>query len=102
MEIVGRDLNVDIDFLNLVGSAELPRLTVELNLQVEDIPKLIDYCDIPTIGRSDQMYRVIIEEVKPMRREKEDNITEEIYDMTEDDVKRFKKIAEEELKKKGF
>ena len=31
-----------------------------------------------------------------------DNVIEEIYDITEDDVKKFKKIAEEELKKKGF
>ena len=104
MEAVGRGLNIDIDYINLVGSAEVPRLTVELNLDLKDIPKLIEGCDIVSHPLYIQKYRIIIEEVKLLDKEGQDNLTEERYlcDVTEDDVKEFKKIAEEELKKKGF
>ena len=66
MEVVGRSLNIDIDYLNLVGSYDMPRLTVELNLEINDIPKLIEGCDIVSHPSYDKKYRIIIEEVQPM------------------------------------
>ena len=104
MEAVGRGLNIDIDYLNLVGSMVVPRLTVELNLEKDDVPKLIEGCDIDSHPSYEQKYRIIIEEVKLLNKDGIDNLANEryLYDVTEDDVKVFKKIAEEELKKRGF
>ena len=101
METVGRGLKVDIDYFNLVGSGEVPRLKVELNLEMKDIPKLIEGCDVISHPNYAQKYRIIIEEVKLME-DMKDNITEELYDVNKGDIKRFKKIAGEELKKKGY
>jgi hypothetical protein len=63
LEVTGTELVVDIDYLNLVGSGELPRLTVELNLNLSDVTKLIQTCNIGQIGRSHQKYKITVEEV---------------------------------------
>ena len=69
MEVIGTELVIDINYLNLVGSMKLPRLTVELNLQASNIAKVIQSCDLSRIGEKDQKYRLILEEVKEVEKD---------------------------------
>lgn len=64
IEATGTDLNVYLDYITLLGDSGTPRLTVEVNLGLDEVVKIIEKCRVTRAGGDNRRYKVTIEEME--------------------------------------